>query len=169
ALVTSCCSTFSGDPLVQHNLGTENLLVEVTSKDTVRFYPWTIDNKYYSVDINLCVVSNKFLVTPETADSVQAFVVYFDSSQESGFDSVSWWLPLVEAWIPEVMILICDRVFEDRVSRQKTQEWCIKHAFELVELSPEEFPEEEDDFPESTGVKQIVQALNANVWSNVVM
>lgn len=26
-----------------------------------------------------------------------------------------------------------------------------------------------DDFPESTGVKRIVQALNANVWSNVVM
>nr|KAF6482815.1 alpha and gamma adaptin binding protein [Rousettus aegyptiacus] len=25
------------------------------------------------------------------------------------------------------------------------------------------------DFPESTGVKRIVQALNANVWSNVVM
>lgn len=26
-----------------------------------------------------------------------------------------------------------------------------------------------DDFPESTGVKRIIQALNANVWSNVVM
>lgn len=26
-----------------------------------------------------------------------------------------------------------------------------------------------DDFPESTGVKRIVQALNANVWSSVEM
>ncbi|XP_035114887.1 alpha- and gamma-adaptin-binding protein p34 isoform X4 [Callithrix jacchus] len=67
------------------------------------------------------------------------------------------------------MILVCDRVSEDGINRQKAQEWCIKHGFELVELSPEELPEEDDDFPESTGVKRIVQALNANVWSNVVM
>ncbi|XP_009977098.1 PREDICTED: alpha- and gamma-adaptin-binding protein p34 [Tauraco erythrolophus] len=67
------------------------------------------------------------------------------------------------------MILVCDRVSENGVNRQKAQEWCIKHGFELVELSPEELPDEDDDFPESTGVKRIVQALNANVWSNVVM
>ncbi|XP_056664683.1 alpha- and gamma-adaptin-binding protein p34 isoform X3 [Monodelphis domestica] len=67
------------------------------------------------------------------------------------------------------MILVCDRVSENGVSRPRAQEWCIQHGFELVELNPEELPEEDDDFPESTGVKRIVQALNANVWSNVVM
>ncbi|XP_043411028.1 alpha- and gamma-adaptin-binding protein p34 isoform X1 [Prionailurus bengalensis] len=215
ALVTSCSSTFTGDRLVQHILGAEDLLVEVTADDAVRFYPWTIDNKYYSADINLCVVPNKCLVTAEVAESVQALVVYFDSTQvsfgfpgtlrrklfcapprpprrlfhevsyclffwvgwfvcfsslqKSGLDSVSSWLPLAEAWLPEVMILVCDRVCENGVNRQKAQEWCIKHGFELVELSPEELPEEDDDFPESTGVKRIIQALNANVWSNVVM
>ncbi|XP_065797471.1 alpha- and gamma-adaptin-binding protein p34 isoform X2 [Muntiacus reevesi] len=169
ALVTSCSSTFSADRLVQHILGTEDVVVEVTANDAVRFYPWTIDNKYYSADINLCVVPNKFLVTAEIAESVQAFVVYFDSTQKSGLDSVSSWLPLAESWLPEVMILVCDRVSENGINRQKAQEWCIKHGFELVELSPEELPEEDDDFPESTGVKRIVQALNANVWSNVVM
>lgn len=30
------------------------------------------------------------------------------------------------------------------VNRQKAQEWCIKHGFELVELSPEELPGERD-------------------------
>ncbi|XP_037358674.1 alpha- and gamma-adaptin-binding protein p34 [Talpa occidentalis] len=169
ALVTSCSPTFSGDRLVQHILGTEDVIVEATASDAVRYYPWTIDNKYYSADINLCVVPNKYLVTAEIAESVQAFVVYFDSTQKSGLDSVSSWLPLAEAWLPEVMILVCDRVSESGVNRQKAQEWCIKHGFELVELSPEELPEEDDDFPESTGVKRIVQALNANVWSNVVM
>lgn len=29
------------------------------------------------------------------------------------------------------------------VNRQKAQEWCIRHGFELVELSPEELPEED--------------------------
>ncbi|XP_042543956.1 alpha- and gamma-adaptin-binding protein p34 isoform X2 [Dipodomys spectabilis] len=169
ALVTSCSSAFTGDRLVQHILGTEDVIVEPASSDAVRYYPWTIDNKYYSADINLCVVPNKFLITAEIAKSVQAFVIYFDSTQKSGLDSVSSWLPLTETWLPEVMILVCDRVCEDGVNRQKAQEWCIKHGFELVELSPEELPEEDDDFPESTGVKRIVQALNANVWSNVVM
>ncbi|XP_055983214.1 alpha- and gamma-adaptin-binding protein p34 [Sorex fumeus] len=169
ALVTSCCPAFPGDRLVQHILGTEDLVVEATADDAVRLYPWTIDNKYYTADINLCVVPNKCLVTPEIAESVQAFVIYFDSTQKSGLDSVSSWLPLAEAWLPEVMILVCDRVCENGVTRQKAQEWCIDHSFELVELSPEELPEEDDDFPESTGVKRIIQALNANVWSNVVM
>ncbi|KFQ04516.1 Alpha- and gamma-adaptin-binding protein p34, partial [Leptosomus discolor] len=149
--------------------GKDDLTVSATASGRVNFYPWTIDNKYYSADIHLCVVPNTLLVTGDIAESVQAFVVYFDSTIKSGLDSVSEWLPLTEEWLPEVMILVCNRVSENGVSRQKAQEWCIKHGFELVELSPEELPDEDDDFPESTGVKRIVQALNANVWSNVVM
>lgn len=132
-------------------------------------YPWTIDNKYYSAQVRLCVVPGPGRVPPGVAECVQALVLGFDSSQKSGLDAVSAWLPLAEAWLPEVLILVCDRVRENGVSRQEAQRWCIEHGFELVELSPEEVPEEDDDFPESTGVKRIVQALNANVWSNVVM
>nr|XP_032620285.1 alpha- and gamma-adaptin-binding protein p34 [Chelonoidis abingdonii] len=169
ALITSCAATFAGEELVKSIIGTEDPAADVSTSGGVRFYPWTIDNKYYSADIHLCVVPNKCLVTAEIAESVQAFVVYFDSTIKSGLDSVSTWLPLAEEWLPEVTILVCDRVSENGVNRQKAQEWCIKHSFELVELSPEELPDEDDDFPESTGVKRIVQALNANVWSNVVM
>ncbi|XP_066491478.1 alpha- and gamma-adaptin-binding protein p34 isoform X2 [Tiliqua scincoides] len=169
ALVTSCAAEFPGEELVKRIIGTEELPQDVSSGGGVHFYPWTIDNKYYSADIHLCVVPNRFLVTAEIAESVQAFLIYFDSTTISGLDGISAWLPLVEEWLPEVMILVCDRVCENGVSRQKAQEWCIKHSFELVELSPEELPDEDDDFPESTGVKRIIQALNANVWSNVVM
>ncbi|XP_053129201.1 alpha- and gamma-adaptin-binding protein p34 [Hemicordylus capensis] len=169
ALITSCAAEFPGEELVKRIIGTEELPEVVSEGGGARFYPWTIDNKYYSADIHLCVVPNKFLVTTEIAESVQAFLVYFDSTTVSGLESISGWLPLVEEWLPEVMILICDRVSENGISRQKAQEWCIQHSFELVELSPEELPDEDDDFPESTGVKRIVQALNANVWSNVVM
>nr|XP_026647035.1 alpha- and gamma-adaptin-binding protein p34 isoform X2 [Zonotrichia albicollis] len=149
--------------------GEDDLTVGAITSGRVNFYPWTIDNKYYCADIHLCVVPNTFHVTAEIAEAVQAFVVYFDSTTKTGLEGVSEWLPLTEEWLPEVMILVCDRVSENGVSRQKAQEWCIKHGFELVELSPEELPDEDDDFPESTGVQRIVQALNANVWSNVVM
>nr|XP_033775561.1 alpha- and gamma-adaptin-binding protein p34 isoform X2 [Geotrypetes seraphini] len=150
-------------------IGAEELPMDIFVKDDVTFYPWTIDNKYYSATIRFCVVPNRFVVTPEIADSLQAFIVYFDSTITSGLDSVSAWLPLTEEWLPDVLILVCDRVSDNGVSRQKAQEWCIKHGFELVELNPEDAPDEDDDFPETTGVKRIVQALNANVWSNVKM
>ncbi|XP_015270083.1 PREDICTED: alpha- and gamma-adaptin-binding protein p34, partial [Gekko japonicus] len=169
ALITSCAAEFPGEELVKRIIGAEVLPADVSPGGGAQFYPWTIDNKYYSASVHLCVVPNRFLVTGAIAESVQAFLVYFDSTTVSGLDGVSSWLPLVEEWLPEVMILVCDRVSDTGVSRQKAQEWCIKHSFELVELNPEEVPDEDDDFPESTGVKRIVQALNANVWSNVVM
>ncbi|XP_010213529.1 PREDICTED: alpha- and gamma-adaptin-binding protein p34, partial [Tinamus guttatus] len=153
---------FAAEELVKRITGKDDLAVDASASGRVNFYPWTIDNKYYSADIHLCVVPSTILVTGEIAESVQAFVVYFDSTIRSGLDSVSEWLPLTEEWLPEVMILVCDRVSENGVNRQQAQEWCIKHGFELVELSPEELPDEDDDFPESTGVKRIVQALNAN-------
>ncbi|XP_031979338.1 alpha- and gamma-adaptin-binding protein p34 isoform X1 [Corvus moneduloides] len=169
ALLTSCAAGFAPEELVKRITGKDDLTVGAITSGRVNFYPWTIDNKYYSADIHFCVVPNTFHVTGEIAESVQAFVVYFDSTIKTGLDGVSEWLPLTEEWLPEVMILVCNRVSENGVNRQKAQEWCIKHGFELVELSPEELPDEDDDFPESTGVKRIVQALNANVWSNVVM
>ncbi|XP_060031639.1 alpha- and gamma-adaptin-binding protein p34 isoform X2 [Erinaceus europaeus] len=170
ALVASCSPACPGDRLVQHILGTEDPAPAAPGDQAAaRFYPWTIDNKYYSADVRLCVVPGPGRVPPEAADCVQALVLCFDSSRKSGLDGVSAWLPLAEAWLPEVQILVCDRVCEDGVSRQQAQEWCIRHGFELVELSPQEVPEEDDDFPEPTGVKRIVQALNANVWSSVVM
>ncbi|XP_059714708.1 alpha- and gamma-adaptin-binding protein p34 isoform X3 [Haemorhous mexicanus] len=124
--------------------GKDDLTVGAITSGRVNFYPWTIDNKYYSADIHLCVVPNTFHVTGEIAEAVQAFVVYFDSTTKTGLEGVSEWLPLTEEWLPEVMILVCDRVSENGVSRQKAQEWCIKHGFELVELSPEELPDEDD-------------------------
>lgn len=169
ALITSTATGYRGEELVLEITGTKDLLAAEPETEKVRLYPWTIDNKYYSADINLCVVADRFDVTSKIAESVQAFVVYFDSTIKCGLDSVSSWLPLTEDWLPDVLILVCDRTCENGVSRQKAQEWCIRHGFELVELNPEEVPDEDDDFPESTGVKRIVQALNANVWSNMDM
>lgn len=60
--------------------GKDDLAAGAITSGKVNFYPWTIDNKYYSADIHLCVVPNAFLVTADIAESVQAFVVYFDST-----------------------------------------------------------------------------------------
>ncbi|XP_072258701.1 alpha- and gamma-adaptin-binding protein p34 [Pyxicephalus adspersus] len=168
-LLTSCASEFNEEELVKQIIGTDQLSTLVQVTDGVRQYPWRIDNKYYTALVNICIVPSTTQVTSRVSESVQAFVVYFDSTVKSGLEMVSPWLPLLEDWMLDVMILVCDRASDTGVSRQTAQEWCIQHGFELVELNPEELPDEDDDFPESTGVTRIVQALNANVWSNVEM
>lgn len=75
-LVLSSSSIFSPTGIT----GKDDLTVGAITSGRVNFYPWTIDNKYYSADIHFCVVPNTFHVTGEIAESVQAFVVYFDST-----------------------------------------------------------------------------------------
>ncbi|XP_078097363.1 alpha- and gamma-adaptin-binding protein p34 isoform X1 [Mustelus asterias] len=169
ALFVSCCPGFVEENLVKDIIGADDLPEYTGPRNEVRSYPWTIDNKYYTATVQVCVAPDKFKLTKEIADTVEAFLIYFDSTTSSGLDEVSTWLPLTQEWTPEVLILVCDRVSDNGVSRQTAQKWCIKYGFELVELNPEEVPDEEDDFPESTGVTRIIQALNANVWSNVEM
>ncbi|XP_028679431.1 alpha- and gamma-adaptin-binding protein p34 [Erpetoichthys calabaricus] len=168
-LLTSCDLNFPAEELAEQIIGGDGP-AEALSPDTdVCRYPWTIDNKYYRADVHLCVLPERSALTAETAEAAQAFAVYFNSHVKCGLECVTSWLPVIEPLCLDVLILVCDRVSETGVSRQKAQEWCIAHGFELVELEPEVLPDEDDDFPESTGVKRIVQALNANVWSNMEM
>ncbi|KAF4101353.1 alpha- and gamma-adaptin-binding protein p34 [Onychostoma macrolepis] len=168
-LVTSCDSSFKEEELIRQILGSESLPQATKIEERVSWYPWTINNKYYTANVSLCVVSSPFDMNTEVARSMQAFIVYFDSKTKDGLNSVNSWLSVVEDLAPEVLILVCDHACDSGVSKQEAQQWCLAHAFELVELNPQDLPDEDDDFPESTGVKRIVQALNANVWSSVEM
>ncbi|XP_060932455.1 alpha- and gamma-adaptin-binding protein p34 [Limanda limanda] len=168
-LLTSCDSGFKEEELITQILSSKTLPEPIKREDTVTWYPWEINNKYYTADVRLCVVPSTFQMSSEIAQSTQAFIAYFDSKAKDGLEKLHPWLSVVEDLNPEVLILVCDRVCETGVSRHEAQQWCLAHAFELVELSPLEVPDEDDDFPESTGVKRIVQALNANVWSSMEM
>lgn len=168
-LVTSCDSKFKEEELIRQILALESLPQADKIKEGVAWYPWTINNKYYTADVSLCAVPSTFNMNVEVAQSTQAFIVYFDSKTKDGLSKASPWLSIVEELSPEVLILVCDHVCDSGISRQEAQQWCLSHAFELVELNPQDLLDEDDDFPESTGVKRIVQALNANVWSSVEM
>ncbi|CAL8294315.1 unnamed protein product [Boreogadus saida] len=168
-LITSSDPAFKEEELIKQILSTECLPEPVKREETVTWYPWTLNNKYYTADVRLCTVPSPFQMTAEIAQSMQAFIAYFDSTAEDGLEKLSPWISVVEDLGPEVLILVCDRVCEQGVSRHAAQQWCLAHAFELVELNPQDLPDEDDDFPESTGVKRILQALNANVWSSVEM
>ncbi|XP_051953549.1 alpha- and gamma-adaptin-binding protein p34-like isoform X2 [Xyrauchen texanus] len=156
----------------------ESLQQATKKEEGVSWYPWTINNKYYTANVNLCVVPSTFNMNAEIARSMQAFIVYFDSKTNDDLSNVNSWLSIVEELAPEVLILVCNHVcvtelkeshthlgFHEGVGRHEAQQWCLAHAFELVELNPQDLPDED----KSTGVKRIMQALNANVWSSVEM
>lgn len=168
-LITSCDVSFKEEELIKQIINPKSLPEPSKQEQLVVWYPWTINNKYYTADISLCAVPSTFQMTAEIAQSMQAFIAYFDSTSKDGLEKLSPWISVVEDLTPEVLILVCDRVCESGVTRHEAQQWCLSHAFELVELNPQELPDEDDDFPESTGVKRIVQALNANVWSSMEM
>ncbi|XP_056138082.1 alpha- and gamma-adaptin-binding protein p34 [Lampris incognitus] len=168
-LITSSDTAFKEEELIKQILNTQTLPDPIKQEATVAWYPWTINNKYYTADVRLCTVPSTFNMTSEIAQSMQAFIAYFNSTAKDGLEKLSPWISVVEDLAPDVLILVCDRVNENGVTRHEAQQWCLAHAFELVELNPQDLPDEDDDFPESTGVKRIVQALNANVWSSVEM
>ncbi|XP_010795687.1 alpha- and gamma-adaptin-binding protein p34 isoform X2 [Notothenia coriiceps] len=168
-LITSCDSSFKEVELIKQIITPDTLPEPIKQEESVAWYPWIINNKYYTADVRLCVVPSPFQMSSEIAQSMQAFIAYFDSTVKDGLEKLHTWISVVEDLTPEVLILVCDRVCETGVTRHEAQQWCLAHAFELVELNPQELPDEDDDFPESTGVKRIVQALNANVWSSVEM
>lgn len=167
--VTSCDAGFKEEELIKQILNTKTLPEPIKQEESVAWYPWTINNKYYTADVRLCAVPSTFQMSSEIAQSMQAFIAYFDSTAKDGLEKLHPWIPIVEDLAPEVLILVCDRVCDEGITRHQAQQWCLGHAFELVELNPQELPDEDDDFPESTGVKRIVQALNANVWTSVEM
>lgn len=168
-LVTSSDDTFKEQELIKQILNSNTLPEPIKVDDAVVWYPWTINNKYYTADVSLCAVPNTFHMSLEIFQATQAFIAYFDSSVKDGLEKLQPWISIIEEAAPEVLILVCDKVCENGVTRHEAQQWCLSHSFELIELNPQDLPDEDDDFPESTGVKRIVQALNANVWSNVEM
>ncbi|KAK0070252.1 alpha- and gamma-adaptin-binding protein p34 [Biomphalaria pfeifferi] len=139
--------------------------------DEIESYEWHFETKYYDTTIQLCTTENRTIGNEDFASSVEAFVHYFDPNSITSFDGVKAWLPYLKHIEPEVQMLVCTtNKNTDVVCKRVVQEWCIQHGFELVELEPEaETDAEEDDFPETTGMARIIQALHAHTWSNLNM
>lgn len=54
-------------------------------EDGIIAYPWHIDTKYYTADVQVCAVERKTLGSPQFIESVQAVVVHFDSRKVWNF------------------------------------------------------------------------------------
>lgn len=173
ALALSNASTPASD-IVKLIVKGDEFQQSISLENGIVAYPWHIDTKYYTADVHVCTLNEKTLGSPDFADSVQAVIVYFDSSKNEGLADADQWQPFVKEYDPDIRILLCDNCEDNPskgVSKLSAQEWCIARGYELVEINPEkdEEWEEEQDFLETTGVPRIVQALHAHVWPELCL
>lgn len=58
-------------------------------------FDWKIDTKYYTADVCLCTTENKTIGNKDFADSLEAFVVYFNTKNVSSVVINHWYYYVV--------------------------------------------------------------------------
>ncbi|XP_071794536.1 alpha- and gamma-adaptin-binding protein p34-like [Asterias amurensis] len=167
ALVASCCSL---DPavIISQILGQDELPPEQQVTDGIVGYPWSIENKYYTANVQLCSTPAKTIGDAEFAERLEAVIIVFDD-KASSFEAVKQWMPFINQLSPSTRILACQQFTASaEVSRHEAQLWCLDNSFELVELEQaEEDADEDEDEYDITGMKRIIASLHAHTWSNL--
>lgn len=77
-IILICTTIFLSEILKVESLPDGKKLIE-----NVVSYDWSIDTKYYTADVKLCHTRERTIGNKEFAESVQAFVVYFDAEKVS--------------------------------------------------------------------------------------
>lgn len=121
----------------------------IKREETVTWYPWTINNKYYTADVRLCVVPSTFQMSSEIAQSMQAFIAYFDSKMVCElkiryYSSVSHQQHILGYICSCFVCFICRKMGWRSYSRgyqwwkillQKCLFWCVTEFVKMVSLT----------------------------------
>ncbi|XP_072037897.1 alpha- and gamma-adaptin-binding protein p34-like [Amphiura filiformis] len=169
ALVVSCCSAVKSEDLMKEMIGKDELPPGELITDGIVGYPWLVDNKYYTANIQLCTTPEKTIGNQQFAESLEAVIIAC-SDEKSSFESVKQWLPFINELSPEIQILACEQFSKSKeITRDEVAVWCLDNSFELVELQLSEEDEEDQDEFDVIGTKRIVSALHAHMWPNLEM
>eukprot|EP00117_Sycon_ciliatum_P002917 scpid73878/ scgid7934/ Alpha- and gamma-adaptin-binding protein p34 len=196
-LVCDCCD---GEPevssVLKGLLGVDQLPASRQPCSEIREYTHTLDNKYYTADINVQhLLPCPARPCPSVADSpVEALLVTFDAGKTSSWDDAKKWASFAEERDLDIRLLLCDQVASSSTTTRTTegdgqergadvvvldketcQTWCIQNGFELVEMRPldddsgAESDDEEGFGKELRGVERCVQVLNSHQWTNLIL
>ncbi|XKL63500.1 hypothetical protein PGB90_005864 [Kerria lacca] len=166
---------------VQHGK-TEDLIKLILEKDDisgvqvnedVTSYVWTIDNKYYTANVNLYSL-NSINFYKNNLKSVEAVVFYYDCISENFqdvlIDQLNEWISYVKNNNISVKILVFNNSTEKEIRKDTVEQWCIKNNFELVEIEQKQKDEQICvEFAENTGIKRVIEILHTHHWPNFVL
>lgn len=150
--------------------------------------PWTIDNRYYTVEVELLLAEPG--TGGEPAASHEAVVIVFDMGRQQSFASLrEWWEEQGGAAEPGVKLAVATGCSGAAVGGGgggaaaeqwvlDAQEWCAEELIEYVEVGdlgaaaaaaasggPSGAPlQEQAGRGEAEGLQRVVEALHAHTW-----
>jgi len=172
-VISDDCPRLVRDILGDQYVSSNPSNLSTSTPSDFEFHPLHLETKYYTADVNLCILESPTIGDQKFAESVEAVILFYSNiDTESTFSSaVDPWLSFIQHWEEtSVKILACKRAACGSKNRFSMQQWCIKNDFEFIELDPdEEARSEAEDCGEVFGVRRILQALKAHSWSNLEM
>ena len=105
--------------------------------------PWTIDTKYYRVDVQIEVVpfTEGECCSAHVSDS-EALMLVFDVTDRDSLHSLQSWIQGLNGNVPEVCLMLANRMdlLPDVSDPQHSwhglaQDWCCHNLFEYIEVS----------------------------------
>ncbi|KAF9961817.1 hypothetical protein BGZ72_001733 [Mortierella alpina] len=147
--------------------------------------PWTIDTKYYSVQVDFWIDETeahgraemeRMIDSGELDDLgavVEAVVFCFSKNQPSTFHDIKPWLSFVERHEPSITLCVAtDAPMAGSQDMDHTEneivddydDWCLGNGFEFIDLQDQPSDMISD---EHVGLDRIMEALAAHMWDGL--
>lgn len=159
----------------------EGLIGKYETNDE-NLYDWTIDTKYYTVDVHVQPLDKKILVEESIADSAQVLIVLIDPSELNNCTKLDSWLPFLSVLNDcETKLLVARNLEQISPTMSKTdvKQWCTNNQYELLELEKTSKSEADDDddaddddenshlYQDVYGIPRLLQTLHVHQWPNM--
>ncbi|OAQ35743.1 hypothetical protein K457DRAFT_132433 [Linnemannia elongata AG-77] len=148
--------------------------------------PWTIDTKYYSVEVDFWIDETEAhggaelerMIESGDLDEmgavVEAVVFCFSKNQPSTFHDIKPWLAFVERHEPSITLCVATDAPMDQENAQESRlesdvvedfdDWCLANGFEFIDLQDQPL---NSNLDEHVGLDRILEALAAHMWDGL--
>jgi len=168
-------SLISKENLIQKIIGS----VEYTSSSVEGFGHlqktfWNIHTKYYSASVDVYPLNGEMLAKESNVSSLkplgdicEALILLVDSTQKSSFENLKHWSEFISEYSPSILLCV-DQASKANESFQEIEQWCFSNSIEFVPTD-NSIPVEGENWPgDKVGWDRVKEALEANMWPNLV-
>lgn len=148
----------------------DHVSIDVGTPLNYKAYKYHLTTKYYKTNLLLLPLETELDKMPaEIIESVEAFLIYFDSGNRGFSKRIGFYADFVKAHQIELGILLCDRLYDDSNEgiTYKEAKQGSNLLFDVIELERSREEDEEDDPNDPLGYDEVQQALRSFVWSNI--
>jgi hypothetical protein len=139
----------------------------------------TLDTKYYTADIEFWLHHEDLLEHELNAigELTDALILTYNTHKGTIVDLSKKWLSFIEEHVPNVIIIVYDgRNGDDALTEQEQrqiQSWAVDNNMEFIYLTNDtsnnvDEDEEDERFKEKEGLERVIEALETNMWENMV-